>query len=155
MSTTMAQAKDTPQLLAEATAALDRLATAVAAENAALRATDLPAVRTAGDEKRAATALSESGMAALRKATDNLKDLDADARGALRERHTVLASLAEENARLLRIAVETGRRFMAGMAETVARMAPGPGTYGSTGALATTRGPCQPAGLAVSFDRSL
>ncbi len=141
-------------LLAAVIAAGQRLSEAIARENSALRGRAREGLAALAEEKAAAAGLYQACLAELDQATHGYRALSAGEREALQQAAARLAHEAEENARLLRIALEASRRFMAAVADAVRALAPGATGYSPTGALgtaqrATARAP------ALSLDRSL
>lgn len=145
---------DVPARIAHAAAAARRLTEAVARENAALRRRSREELTALAEEKAAATGLYQESLAALNTATQEYRTLTADQREALQQCGRLLAEEADENARLLRIAVEISRRFLETVADAVRALQPGAPGYSSAGVLggdarASARAP------ALSLDRSL
>ena len=145
---------DVPALLRAVTAAAGRLTESVARENAALRARTREPLTALAEEKSAAASHYQKCLGQLEAATEGYRTLTSAEREALRRDGRLLAQEADENARLLRVAVEISRRFMQIVADAVralTRNAPG---YSSTGILGnaertSARSP------ALSLDRSL
>ena len=143
-----------PARAAAAAAAARGLAEVVARENAALRGRSREGLTALAEEKAAATNLYQQCLAALDTATEGYRTLTTDQREALRNCGRLLAEEADENARLLRIAVEISRRYMTTVADAVKALQPGAPGYSRTGVLgsgahALARAP------ALSLDRSL
>jgi hypothetical protein len=145
---------DVPARVADVTAAAQRLTEAVARENTALRGRSRVGLTALAEEKAAATNLYQGCLAALDAATEGYRTLTVDQREALRHCGGLLAREADENARLLKVAVEISRRFMETVADAVRALQPGAPGYSRAGVLgggarASARAP------ALSLDRSL
>jgi hypothetical protein len=156
-SGTMAAATPTDDVAArvtDVTAAARRLADAVARENTALRGRSREGLTALAEEKAAATDIYQRRLAALDTATGGYRALTVDQHEALRHCSRLLAEEADENARLLRIAVEISRRYMATVADAVRALQPAAPGYSSTGALGTGA-PASARAPALSLDRSL
>jgi hypothetical protein len=143
-----------PALLHAVTAAAGRLTEAVARENAALRARTREPLSALAEEKSAAASHYQKCLTQLETATEGYRALTPSQREALRQGGRLLAQEADENARLLRVAVEISRRFMQTVADAVRALTPKTPGYSSTGALGngertSARTP------ALSLDRSL
>jgi hypothetical protein len=131
-----------------------RLTEAVSCENAALRGRSQEGLTALIEEKASATDVYQGCLAALDAATEGYRTLTADEREALRQCGRLLGEQADENARLLKVAVEISRRFMETVADAVRALQPGAPGYSETGVLgsgarASARAP------ALSLDRSL
>lgn len=145
---------DVAARVTDVTAAARRLADAVARENTALRGRSREGLTALAEEKAAATDLYQRCLAALDTATGGYRALTLDQREALRQCGHLLAEEADENTRLLRIAVEISRRYMATVADAVRALQPGAPGYSSTGALGNSA-PASARAPALSLDRSL
>lgn len=102
-----------------------RLAGALAAENAALRAMDLPAAAALLAEKQAATASFDAARRAMAPGQP----------GALREAAAHLVGQAEENRRLLERAIAVQTRVLGVLASAARTVNPAP-RYGRSGGYA-------------------
>jgi glutamyl-tRNA reductase len=147
-------ADDVPALVGAVTAAAGHLTEAVARENAALRARTREALTTLAEEKSAAAGHYQKCLSQLETATEGYRALTPSQREALQQCGRLLAQEAEENTRLLKVAVEISRRFMQTVADAVRALTPNAPGYSSTGALGndqrtSARTP------ALSLDRSL
>lgn len=145
---------DVPARVNDVTAAARRLIEAVARENTALRGRSREGLTALATEKAAATDLYQGCIAALDTATEGYRTLTAAQREALQHYGRLLAQEADENARLLKVAVEISRRFMETVADAVRALQPDAPGYSRTGVLgsgarASARAP------ALSLDRSL
>jgi flagellar biosynthesis/type III secretory pathway chaperone len=131
-----------------------RLAEVLARENDALRARRHGELDEILDQKTTLGRIYESRLEGLADDKDALKGVDPALRERLRGLGDKVNDLIEENARLLRVAIEANRRVVDMIAEAVKASAPGPGIYGKKGTLGGERR--RTAGnLAFSLDRSL
>jgi hypothetical protein len=147
-------ANNVPALVGAVTEAAERLTEAVARENAALRARTREALTALAEEKAAAASHYQKCLGQLEAATEGYRALTPSQREALQQCGRLLAQEADENARLLAVAVEISRRFMQTVADAVRALTPNAPGYSSTGALGngqrtSARTP------ALSLDRSL
>ena len=136
------------------TAAARQLTEAVARENAALRARTREPLTALAEEKSAAATHYQKCLAQLEAATEGYRALTPLQHEALQQCGRLLAQEADENARLLKVAVEISRRFMQTVADAVRALTPNAPGYSSTGTLGnaqrtSARTP------ALSLDRSL
>jgi hypothetical protein len=147
-----APADDVPALVGAVTAAAGRLTEVVARENAALRARTREALTALAEEKSAAASHYQKCLSQLETATEGYWALTPSQREALQQCGRLLAQEANENARLLKVAVEISRRFMQTVADAVRALTPNAPGYSSTGALGQHTSARTPA---LSLDRSL
>ena len=126
-------------------------------ENAALRAHQALEVRALLEEKTKLARAYEHGIKSLREAPQILAGADAELRERLRLVGSRLQELMDENAKLLKIAINVGRRVMDAFAEAVKSVDKGAGTYGANGSMAARRRGrhSAPQGMAVSLNHSL
>ncbi len=146
--------QDVSSLVAAVTTAANRLANAVAQENAALRGRAKGELALLAEQKATAARLYQRHLADLEQATGGYHTLSSVQRKALQQASEVLAKEAEENVRLLRVAVEISRRFMACVADAARELTPGAPGYSRTGVLGSGGRPSTRA-PALSLDRSL
>jgi hypothetical protein len=149
-----APADDVLALVGAVTAAAGRLTEVVARENAALRARTREALTALAEEKSAAASHYQKCLSQLETATEGYRGLTPSQREALRQCGRLLAQEADENARLLKVALEISRRFMQTVADAVRALTPNAPGYSSAGTLGngqrtSARTP------ALSLDRSL
>jgi hypothetical protein len=142
--------------IASLTAAADKLVSVLTEENAALAARDWPAVRRLAGAKREAGVAWESAVAELVPADGSSR---APLSPAVRQQMASLSrrveAAAEANERRLTVLMFAQRRVIEAIAEAVASVNGGAGTYARTGAarpLPLGRGGACPA---LSLDRAL
>ena len=124
-------------------------------ENAALRAKRPEDVATLLEKKVSLSRAYESRVQGLVEKPDSLAQVDQALRQRLRGLAEKMHGLMEENARLLKVAIEVGRRVVESVSEAVKSSHPGPGTYSANGAVGTPRNGAAPRNLAISVDQSL
>ena len=147
--------EESARLISELAADTARLIVAIDAETAALRNRDLTAFADIGQTKTAAVGAWEKRMMAVDRTLGGVRALPPEDRRVVDDLAVRLAAAAEENVRLLRVAVEAGRRTMASVAEAAKALAPGPGIYARDGSRAAPARSGAKTAIAVSFDRSL
>lgn len=154
MTTVPVPEGDASALVAAVTMAAGQLMETIARENTALKGRTRARLAALAEEKATATRLYQQHLAELEQATQGYRTLSIAQRKALQQASALLAQEAEENARLLKVAVAISRRFMACVADAARALTAGTPGYSSTGALGdgprpTARAP------ALALDRSL
>ncbi len=124
-------------------------------ENAALRAKRHDDVATLLKRKVSLSRAYESRVQGLIEKPDALARVDQALRQRLRGLGETVHRLMEENARLLKVAIEAGRCVVRSVSEAVKSSHPGPGTYSANGAVGTPGNGAAPRNLAISVDQSL
>jgi len=132
-----------------------RLADVLREENEALRNRASDAIEALLEKKLTLCRAYEARARGLAESADELKTADVVVRESLRRAGADLDALTEENARLLKVAVEVGRRVLATVAEAVRISNPGPGTYTAGGMVGAAGAGAAPRNVAISFDQSL
>ncbi len=133
-----------------------RLADLLTKENAALREKRHEDVATLLEKKASLGRAYESRIQGLVEKADALGQVDRALLERLRGLGERMHGLMEDNARLLKVAIETGRRVVESVSEAVKASHPGPGTYSANGALGTPgNGATAPRNYAISVDQSL
>ena len=145
---------DVPALVSAVTAAARQLTEAVARENAALRARTREPLTALAEDKSAAASHYQKCLTQLETATDGYRALMPSQREALQQCGRLLAQEADENARLLTVAVEISRRFMQTVADAARALTPNAPGYSSTGTLGNSQRTSART-PALSLDRSL
>lgn len=107
------------------------------------------------DEKVTLGRVYESRIMGLTENPEVLKEVDTDLRERLRDIGEKVNGLIEENAKLLKIAIEANRRVVNLIAEAVKASAPGTGTYSSSGIAGSTEHHAAPKNVAISIDHTL
>lgn len=131
-----------------------RLADLLERENDALRNRRNSELNGILDEKVTLGRVYESRIMGLTEDADALDEVDPELRERLRRVGERVNGLIEENAALLRIAIQANRRVVNLIAEAVKASVPSTGTYTPTGA-ATHGQRGAPRNVAISVDRTL
>ncbi|MGH6660809.1 MAG: flagellar export chaperone FlgN [Rhodospirillales bacterium] len=132
-----------------------RLADLLERENDALRNRRSKELNEILDEKVTLGRVYESRIMGLTEAADALDEVDPELRERLRGVGDKVNGLIEENAKLLKIAIEANRRVVNLIAEAVKASVPSAGTYSPTGAAASQGHRAAPRNVAISVDRTL
>ncbi len=131
-----------------------RLADLLERENDALRNRRNGELNNILDEKVTLGRVYESRIMGLTENEDALNDVDPELRERLRGIGEKVNGLIEENASLLRIAIEANRRVVNLIAEAVKASVPSAGTYSQAGTTAPLHR-AAPRNVALSLDRTL
>jgi hypothetical protein len=131
-----------------------RLADLLGKENQALRNRKPETVAALLDGKLTLCRAYEARIQALTGKPEELAGVDPGLREKLHGLGLKLDTLMEENACLLKVGVEAGRRVVATVAEAVKSSHPGASTYSANGLLGATPGSA-PRNVAISVDQSL
>ncbi|HEX9702051.1 MAG TPA: flagellar export chaperone FlgN [Rhodospirillales bacterium] len=132
-----------------------RLAVVLERENDALRNHRNKELNEILEEKVTLGRVYESRMMGLSENADALNQVDPGLREQLRAIGEKVNGLIEDNAKLLKVAIEVNRRVVNMIAEAVKASVPSAGTYSPTGA-AKAEGPrTAPRNVAISLDRTL
>ncbi|SCA57875.1 conserved hypothetical protein [Candidatus Terasakiella magnetica] len=107
----------------------ERMIEILSAENDALRSHGGNKVQDRLDEKTQLSLFYERHMKSLQRKPDAFKGIDEDTRKNLRELGEEMQELLDENGRLLKIAMDTNRKFMRRVAEAAQEHTPHSGTY--------------------------
>ena len=129
------------------------LATLLERENLALRARRMVEVGDTLSEKNALVRAFESRVEGLAEQADDLTQVDPDLRERLAGIGVKVNRLIDENARLLKIAIEANRRVMDSVAEAVKSSRPGASTYSANGAVENGRHGVR--NVSISVDQTL
>ncbi len=124
-------------------------------ENAALHAKRPEDVATLLEKKVSLGRAYESRVQGLVEKPDSLAQVDQALCRRLRDLGETMHGLMEENALLLKVAIEASRRVVQSVSEAVKSSQPGPGTYSANGAVGTPSNGTAPRNLALSVDQSL
>ncbi len=134
--------------------AMAHLADVLERENEALLAGRPRAIAGLLREKNAAARSYEAKITALRDETADFRDLDGAKRNELAGLAAALAPLAEDNARLLKVAIEVNHRLLDAVADAVKAVSPAANAYSRSGSPGNG-GAAAPAGVALTVNRSL
>ncbi len=111
----------------------ERMIEILTKENDALRNNDGNQVKDRVEEKTQLSLFYERHMKTLQRNPDQLKEVDKDTLTTLRELGEEMNELLDENGRLLKVAMESNRRFMKRVAEAAQVHSPHSGTYANNG----------------------
>jgi flagellar biosynthesis/type III secretory pathway chaperone len=134
--------------------AMEHLASVLERENAALTEFRPETVVALVREKSTAVRAYEAKIRALRQETADLSALDDQRRRDLRELGEMLAPLANDNERLLRVAIEANRRLLDAFADAVRTLSGEASAYSRRGTVAS-RGVTAAKRIALSVNQSL
>ena len=107
------------------------------------------------EEKVTLGRVYESRIMGLSEHADALNEVDAELRERLRLIGEKVNGLIEENAKLLKVAIEANRRVVNLIAEAVKASMPSAGTYSPSGAAQAQSHRSAPRNVAISLDRTL
>lgn len=131
-----------------------RLADILDKENQALRDRNSDEVAAILEGKLTLCRAYEARIQAVTEKPEELATVDSDLRRNLHDLGHKLDALMEENARLLKVGVEAGRRVVATVAEVVKSSHPGASTYSANGIVGVNPGSA-PRNVAISVDQNL
>ena len=120
----------------------ERMIEILTVENKALRAHQAEVIKERLEEKTQLSLFYERHMKSLQKKPDCFKGMDDDLLTNLRELGDEMQELLDENGRLLKVAMDSNRKFIRRVGEAAQQHAPHSGTYaqnaqaGSQGAAA-------------------
>ena len=132
-----------------------RLAELLAKENEALHRKQPREVAQFVEEKSNLSRAYESRIQGLVERAEDLEEVDIALRDRLRRTGEKIAPLAEENARLLTIAMETHHRVVQVIADAVKSSQPGPNVYSASGAVGAGAKGAAPQTAPLSVDQTL
>lgn len=147
---------DTNGRVKDLIAITSRLADVVERENDALSSHDRKGYDEILEEKATLGRIYETRIQAIRQDSEGDRaDIAPELRENLKTVGARLRALIDDNARLLKVAIEANRRVVDLIAEAVKASTPGPGVYGAKGTVGNQRNRAQPGGMPLSLDRSL
>lgn len=132
-----------------------RLANLLEKENAALRNKQNHELNDILDEKVTLGRIYETRIMGLTENAEELDTVDLELRERLRGIGEKINGLIEDNAKLLKVAIEANRRVVNLIAESVKASVPSAGTYSSTGAADALDHHAAPRNVAISVDHTL
>lgn len=132
-----------------------RLADLLERENAALREKRNKELNEILDEKVTLGRVYESRIMGLTEDPEALDNVDKELLERLRGIGMKVNGLIEDNAKMLKIAIEANRRVVNLIAESVKASVPSAGTYSPTGAASTHDHRAAPKNVAISVDHTL
>ena len=146
---------DSTDRITDLIAVVGRLADLLARENTALREHKTHDVAALAEEKKALCRSYEARVKALHENPDDLAEASPELRARLRGLGEKAATLMDDNASLLKVAIATSHRVVDLIAEAAKENLPGPGTYSPSGAAAGGGQGGAPRAAPVSVDQSL
>lgn len=132
-----------------------RLADLLERENVALREKQNKELNEILDEKVTLGRVYESRIMGLTEDPEALDNVDKELLERLRGIGEKVNGLIEDNAKMLKIAIEANRRVVNLIAESVMASVPSAGTYSPTGATGTDDHRAAPKNVAISVDHTL
>ena len=135
-----------------------RLADLLTRENRALREHRTPDVTALLEEKNTLSRVYESRVSRLSKISEKpqiMTQVNADLRERLRNLGEKVNGLMEDNAKLLKSAIDANRRVVEAIAEAVKSGQPGPGTYSANGSVDAGGNTAASQTTPISVNRSL
>lgn len=132
-----------------------RLADLLERENIALREKQNKELNEILDEKVTLGRVYESRIMGLTEDPEALDNVDKELLERLRGIGEKVNGLIEDNAKMLKIAIEANRRVVNLIAEAVKASVPSAGTYSPTGATGTDDHRAAPKNVAISVDHTL
>ena len=132
-----------------------RLADLLERENVALREKQNKELHEILDEKVTLGRVYESRIMGLTEDPEALDNVDKELLERLRGVGEKVNGLMEDNAKMLKIAIEANRRVVNLIAEAVKASVPSAGTYSPTGGTGTHDHPGAPKNVALSVDHTL
>jgi len=133
----------------------DRLADLLERENDALKNHRNREIHELLDEKVTLSRVYETRMQAFSEQEGEFEGIDADVRERLIRLGRKIDGLLDENARLLKVAIDANRRVVDMIAEAVREAAPSAGTYGAKGTTGASAHRAEAQGVAISIDQTL
>lgn len=124
-------------------------------ENVALANQDLGPVREMVEQKTMLSRAYELRVLGMEQSGQDFSDIDPDQIAALKAQSERLEELVEINAKNLKIGLETGRRFMEVLADTVKTAEHPAGTYNNNGGTDTPLIGKQTTTASVAIDENL
>ncbi len=132
-----------------------RLADLLERENVALREKQNKEINEILDEKVTLGRVYESRVMGLTEDPEALDNVDKELLERLRGIGEKVNGLIEDNAKMLKIAIEANRRVVNLIAEAVKASVPSAGTYSPTGATGTQDHRAAPKNVALTVDHTL
>ncbi len=135
-----------------------RLADLLTRENRALREHRPPDVAALLEEKSTLSRVYESrvrGLSEISEKPQAMTQVNADLHERLRNLGEKVNGLMEDNAKLLKNAIEANRRVVEAIAEAVKSSQPGPGTYSADGSVEAGGNAAASQTTSISVNRSL
>lgn len=123
-------------------------------ENIALNTNNLVLVNSLLDRKIALSRAYEIRFFGMQNSEGDLNEVEPEMLKTLKEQSFRLDQLVEINTKTLKIGVETGKRFMGVLSESVKTATPSAGTYGANGVTGASSKPAKQT-ASVAFNKVL
>ena len=133
----------------------ERLTDVLERENAALRDRRNQELHALLDDKVTLSRVYETRMQYYTKNPHELSSAPPELREKLRTMGAYISELLQDNASMLKVAIEANRKVVDMIAAAVKSATPGPGTYGSNGVAGLSDHKSQAQGMALSLDQTL
>ena len=134
---------------------IERLSDVLERENAALKDRKIQEVHALLDDKVTLSRVYETRMQYYNENPDELINVSPELRDKLSTVGANISKLLQQNAAMLKVAIEANRKVVDMIAAAVKSATPGPGTYGSNGVTDIPDHKSQVRGMALSFDQTL
>ena len=133
----------------------ERLADVLERENLALKNHRSQELHALLDDKVTLSRVYETRMQFYNENPKALSNTTPELREKLHTLGTNISELLNENAKMLRVAIEANRKVVDMIAAAVKSVTPGPGTYRANGVAGLSDQKSQTQGLALSLDQTL
>lgn len=134
---------------------IERLSDVLERENAALKDRKIQEVHALLDDKVTLSRVYETRMQYYNENQDELTNISPELREKLSTVGSNISKLLQQNAAMLKVAIEANRKVVDMIAAAVKSATPGPGTYGSNGVTGLPDHKSQVRGMALSLDQTL
>ena len=134
---------------------IERLSDVLERENAALKDRKIQEVHALLDDKVTLSRVYETRMQYYNENPDELTNIAPELSDKLCTKGAKISKLLQENAVMLKVAIEANRKVVDMIAAAVKSATPGPGTYGSNGVTGLPDHKSQVQGMALSLDQTL
>lgn len=124
-------------------------------ENAALAKNDLAVISSLVDQKTKLSRAYEIRVLGMEKSDQGLATVAPALLEELRRQSERLQDLVIINERVLKVSIETGKRFMAVVSDSVREATPSAGTYGSNGSARVPTNSTKTKSASIAIDENL
>ena len=134
---------------------IERLSDVLERENTALKDRKIEDFHALLDDKVTLSRVYETRMHYYNENPEELANIAPELSDKLRTKGANISKLLQENAAMLKVAIEANRKVVDMIAAAVKSATPGPGTYGSNGVTGLPDHKSQVQGMALSLDQTL
>ena len=134
---------------------IERLSDVLERENAALKDRKIEDFHALLDDKVTLSRVYETRMQYYNENPHELTNIAPELSDKLRTTGANISKLLQENAAMLKVAIEANRKVVDMIAAAVKSATPGPGTYGSNGISGLSDHKSRAQGMALSLDQTL